>query len=81
MYVVAIHSISDPEAFWGGSLDLPEGTELPTVAPSPDGKRAVCIWKTDSVDTVRDLVDGAAGEISQNEFFEVNAQSAQGLPS
>ena len=81
MYVVAIHSISDPEAFWGGSLDLPEGTELPTVAPSPDGKRAVCIWKTDSVDTVRDLVDGATGEISQNEFFEVNAQSAQGLPS
>jgi hypothetical protein len=34
MYVIAIHSISDPEAFWGGQLDLPEGTELPFVAPS-----------------------------------------------
>ena len=80
MYVVAIHSISDPEAFWGGSLDLPEGTELPTVAPSPDGRRAVCLWKSDSVETVRNVVEGAAGEISDNEYFEVNAQNAQGLP-
>ena len=81
MYVVAIHSISDPEAFWGGSLDLPDGTELPTVAPSPDGRRAVCLWKADSVETVRNVVEGAAGEISDNEYFEVNDQSAQGLPS
>ena len=81
MYVVAIHSISDPEAFWGGSLDLPDGTELSTAAPSPDGRRGVCLWKSDSVETVRDLVEGAAGQISDNEFFEVNAQSAQGLPS
>ena len=81
MYVVAIHSISDPEAFWGGSLDLPEGTELPTVAPSPDGRRAICVFKSDSVETVRGVVDGATGEISDNEYFEVNAQSAQGLPS
>ena len=39
MYVIAIHSISDPEAFWGGQLDLPEGTELPFVAPNSDGTR------------------------------------------
>ena len=41
MYVISIHSISDPVAFWGGPLDLPEGTELPIVAPSSDGTRGV----------------------------------------
>ena len=81
MHVVAIHSISDPEAFWGGNLDLPEGTTLPTVLPNEDGSRAICVWESDSVDTVKDLVEGAAGEISNNEYFAVNDDNAQGLPS
>jgi hypothetical protein len=80
MYVVAIHSISDPKAFWGGQLDLPEGTELPVVVPSSDGKRGVCIFKSDSVDTVRALVDGATGAISKNEFHAINERNALGLP-
>jgi hypothetical protein len=81
MYVIAIHSISDPDAFWGGELDLPDGTELSTVAPNSDGSRAVCVWKSDSVDSVRNLVESAAGEISENEYFAVNDANAQGLPS
>ena len=81
MYVIAIHSVSDPEAFWGGQLELPEGTELATVAPNSNGTRAVCVWKSDSVDTVRNLVEGGAGEISNNEYYAVNADNAQGLPA
>jgi hypothetical protein len=80
MHIVAIHQISDPETFWGGSLDLPEGTTLHSAIPNGDGSRAVCVWESDSVDTVRDLVESAAGDISKNEYFEVNAQKAQGLP-
>jgi hypothetical protein len=80
MYVIAIHSVSDPDAFWGAQLELPEGTELPFVAPSSDGTRGVCVFKSDSVNTVRDLVDGAAGAISRNEYHAVNEGSAQGLP-
>ena len=81
MYVIAIHSVSDPDAFWSAQLDLPEGTELPFVAPSSDGTRGVCVFKSDSVDTVRNLVDGAAGAISKNEFHPVNEGNAQGLPA
>lgn len=81
MYVVAIHSISDPEAFWGGQLDLPQGTELPVVVPSSDGTRGVCVFRSDSVETVRNLVDGATGAISNNEFHAVNEHNAQGLPA
>lgn len=81
MHVIAIHSISDPERFWGGQLDLPDGVSLQSVLPNGDGSRAVCVWEADSVGTVRDLVEGAAGEISDNEYYEVNAQNAQGVPS
>ena len=80
MLVVAIHSISDPDAFWGGKLDLPEGTELPIVAPSSDGTRGVCVFKSDSVNTVRNIVDGATGQISKNEYYALNEGNAQGLP-
>ena len=81
MYVAAIHEISKPEAFWGGQLELPEGTELPIVAPSSDGTRGVCVFKSDSVDTVRDLVDGATGPISSNEYHAINEGNAQGMPA
>ena len=80
MYVIALHSISDPDAFWSGKLDLPSGTELPVVVPSSDGTRGVCCFKSDSVDTVRNLVDGATGTISRNEYFAINESNAQGLP-
>jgi hypothetical protein len=80
MYVVAIHSISDPDAFWGAQLELPQGTALPIVVPSSDGTRGVCVFTSDSVDTVRNLVDGAAGAISRNEYYAINERNAQGLP-
>jgi hypothetical protein len=80
MYVISIHSVSDPDAFWGGQLDLPEGTELPFVAPNSDGTRGVCVFKSNSVNTVRDLVEGATAEISSNEYYAINEHNAQGLP-
>jgi hypothetical protein len=80
MYIMSIHSVSDPGAFWSGQLDLPQGTELRMAAPSSDGSRGVCVFKSDSVDTVRNLVDGATGAISSNEFHAINEVNAQGLP-
>ena len=81
MKVFAIHSVSDPDAFWSGELDLPHGTELQVVVPSADGARGVCIFQSDSVATVRNLVDGATGAISVNEYFAVDEGHAQGLPA
>ena len=81
MYVVTIHSISDPKAFWGGQLDLPAGTTLPTAVPNGDGTRGICIFESDSMDTVRNLVDSATSKISENEYFAVDEQNAKGLPS
>ena len=50
------------------------------VASSADGSRGVCVFKSDSVDTVRNLVEGAAGAVSSNEYFAINEGSACGLP-
>jgi hypothetical protein len=79
MYVAAIHSISDPKAFWGGQLDLPQGTTISTVVPNQDGTRGICIFESDSLDTVRTAVDRATRPFSSNEYFAVNEQNAQGL--
>lgn len=81
MYVISIHEVSDPEKFWSGKLDLPQGTELSIVAPSSDGTRGVCVFKSDSLDTVRNLVEGAAGAVSTNEYFPINEGNALGLPA
>ena len=81
MYVFTIHSVSDPEAFWGGKLDLPEGTELPIVVPSSDGSRGVCVFKSDSVNTVRNVDDGQTSKISKNEFYAIDEGGALGLPA
>ena len=81
MYIVSIHSVSDPQAFWGGKLDLPEGTELPVVIPTVDGKRGVCIFKSDSVNTVKNVVDSLTASVSTNEFYAINEGNALGLPA
>lgn len=82
MHVIAIHTISDPETFWGKvqSTPIPDDMTLHSVLPNEDGSRAVCVWEADSGSDVEQLVEETVGEASSNEFFEVNAENAQGLP-
>jgi hypothetical protein len=81
MHVIAVHRISDPDRFFEAaqSTPIPEGIELHSLLPSSDGSRAVCHWEADSEESVRNLVEGTVGEISDNEYFEVDEGSAQGL--
>jgi hypothetical protein len=83
MYVIADHRISDPERFFeaAASTPVPEGMTLHSVLPSGDGSRAVCLWEADSSEAVKELVENTVGDSSDNEFFEVNAENAQGLPT
>jgi hypothetical protein len=81
MLVFTIHEVSEPELFWSGQLDLPNGTELRAAIPSADGSRGVCIFKSDSVDTVRNVVDSATSTVSKNEFYAINEANLIGLPA
>lgn len=83
MYVSVIHTISDPDRFWSAAEEgeLPQGVTLHSSFPNPDGSKAVCLWEGDSVDAVKEVIEGSVGEVSSNEYFTVNADKAQGLPA
>jgi hypothetical protein len=41
----------------------------------------VCVFKSDSVNTVRNVVDGQTSKIRKNEFYAINEGGALGLPA
>jgi len=82
-YIAAIHEIRDPDRFWGGQLDLPEGVQLHSIWPRGDRTRAVCLWEADTTDDVRNVLDSQVGEASVNELFEIDSANPamMGLPA
>jgi len=83
MFIIAQHEIRDPERYFAaaeaGMQDLPAGVQLHSMLPSRDGSRATCLWESDSLDSVTTLVEDTIGDVSTNEFYEVDAKSAIGL--
>jgi hypothetical protein len=79
MYVAVVHKISDPEKFWsmGG---FPETITFRATFPNPTGTRAVCLFEASSVNTLKDFLEAAVGAVSDNEYYEVAADKAVGLP-
>lgn len=86
MYVTVIHTIHDPQKFWGtveqvvSTGGIPDHLSVEVTFPDVSGGRAVCLWQADSVDAVRDFIEPAVGAVSDNEYFEVAAGNAVGLP-
>jgi hypothetical protein len=84
VFVSVVHHVKDPEKFWQAAEEvvsnLPEGVRLHESYPSADGMLAVCLWEADGIDPVRDLVEGAAPDLADNEYMEVDAANAAGLP-
>jgi hypothetical protein len=85
-FIVAIHNISDPDPFWAATADtskLPSEVTLYSTYPQSDGSKAVCLWQASSVDRLREIVDAVTGDMSRNEFFEVDPKHSgtRGLPA
>ncbi len=61
MYIVVNHEISDTSRFWAtaqsATSGLTEGLKVIHTLPSPDGRKAVCVWEADSVDAVRNFLE------------------------
>jgi hypothetical protein len=87
MYIAVVHDITDPEKFWDVSRTaveqggIPEGFTLHGSYPNTDGTRAVCLWETGSVETMKGFLEQAVGAFSKNEYFEVAPDKAMGLPA
>ena len=82
MYVVSQHTILDR---WKavqatqGLTNPPAGITLHLFLTDPEVSKAVCMWEADSVEAIRDLVDGILGPHTENEFFAVREPAAVGL--
>ncbi len=77
MFVTVIHHITDPEGFQAAedkALEggLPTHVALPIHAATTDHTLGICIWEGESVDAVREVVEGAVGAWSDNEYFEMH---------
>jgi len=60
--------------------NAPAGVVARQIYPSKDLSAATCVWEGHSVDAVRDYIDSTLGDSSDNAYFEVNMEYAQGLP-
>ena len=86
MYVAVVHRVKDPQAMLSRGEGLTDPSNAPAgvvprqFCPSKDLSAATCVWEAGSVDAVRDYVDSTLGDASNNTYFEINTEYAQGLP-
>jgi hypothetical protein len=77
MFVTVLHHIHDPEGFEKAEAKAMEGglpahVALPIHAATNDHSFGICIWEGESVDAVREVVEGAVGAWARNEYFEMH---------
>jgi hypothetical protein len=82
MYIVANHTISNPEKFWGlaKSTPIPPLLKLHCVFPSTDGAKGTCLWEAQSVDAVKQFVETLTSAFARNEYMIIESANAMGLP-
>ena len=84
MYVVVNHAISDASKFWAAAesvaTGLPDGLKVIHTFPSPDGRKAVCVWEADSVESVRRFLDPATAGAARNDYFESPNKEGMAMP-
>ena len=85
MNVVVQHRITDSEKFSSINAEEvagggPPGVQLRQFLPAQDGSMAFCVWDADSIDNLRNYLDPATAGVTENAYFEIDAESAVGLP-
>jgi hypothetical protein len=77
MFVTVIHRITDPEGFEAAEEKalaggLPGHVALPVHAATLDHTLGICVWEGESVEAVREVVEGAVGGYGTNEYYEMH---------
>ena len=82
MYIIIEHEITNP-TFWEAvqKTEIPSNLKLRQLLPNGEGTKAVCLWEAATLDEVREFVEKAVGEVSNNTYFAVDAENALGLPA
>ena len=85
MYFVVHHRVIDPEKFLATDPqdiagNAPPGVQVHHFLPARDASAADCLWKSESLDALRDYLDPALRGVCENSYFEVPSELAVGLP-
>jgi hypothetical protein len=85
MQVLIQHRIRDPERFFAGDPEEvatggPAGVRGRQFVVSQDRSAASCLWEADSVESLRNYMDGLTGDSAENTYFEVDTEISMGLP-
>lgn len=84
MFIIANHTIVDPDGFWDlvrrEAGNIPANLKLHAMFPSTNAMRSVCLWEAENPEAVNQFLRQAVGDRSKDEFFEVNQAVAIGLP-
>lgn len=59
---------------------LPKGLKPLEYLPSVDGSKAVCVWESDSLKTLKEFMDRETTGAARNDYFEIKVENAIGLP-
>ena len=59
---------------------VPHGLKGLMYLPGTDGRKADCLWETNSVEALRSFLDREIGSAATNEYFQIDAAAAFGLP-
>lgn len=84
MFIIVEHKVLNQKVFWatvqGAKGKIPPSLTLHQMFPSEDGTNSICLWEAAKLEEVRDFVEGAVGEVSENIYFAIAEQNAIGLP-
>ena len=85
MYILVQHAVSDPAAVWQRAQEavptIPASFKLHHSFPSPDGRKAVCIWEAASIESLKTFLDPMMGAGAQNQYVEVVNKEGIALPT
>jgi hypothetical protein len=84
MYIVVHHHLTNPARFWeivAAWGTIPPGITLHQSLPARDDANIFCLWEADSIQAVREILDPPLENVARNEYFEVDASRATGLPA
>ena len=82
VYVLVYHRIVRPRAFWRRrehpDPSRPVQLRLVHALPSRGQDVLVCVWESDSVETVHSYAERVCGALSRNEYHEIDEHEALG---
>lgn len=86
MHVVVEHKVLDREKLAAANPQEindggPDGVQGLQTLVAADASMVFCVWETPSIKTLQGYLDPATAGVLENTYFEIDSESALGLPA